>query len=80
MNSSKKTEPSIPQAKLLRLLQIIAVLKSGRWVIKHLAQRFDTSERTIYRYLKIFEEVGFALEKDSGKRYFIVTTEKVNTV
>lgn len=74
MNPSRK-EPSIPQAKLLRLLQIIFVLTSGKWVIKHLAQRFDTSERTIYRYLRIFEEVGFTLEKDSGNRYFIVTTE-----
>src|SRR6267142_1155718 len=72
---SKKAESIIPQAKLLRLLQIIVVLKTGRWIIKHLAQRFDTSERTIYRYLKLLEEVDFPLEKDFENRYFIATSE-----
>jgi proteasome accessory factor C len=71
----KKTESIIPQAKLLRLFQIIAVLKSGHWTIKQLADRFDTSERTIYRYIKLLEEVDFLLEKDFENRFFIITTE-----
>jgi predicted DNA-binding transcriptional regulator YafY len=71
----KKTESIIPQAKLLRLFQIIAVLKSGHWTIKQLAERFDTSERTIYRYIKLLEEVDFLLEKDFENRFFIITTD-----
>jgi predicted DNA-binding transcriptional regulator YafY len=71
----KKTEAIIPQAKLLRLFQIIAVLKSGHWTIKQLAERFDTSERTIYRYINLLEEVDFLLEKDFDNRYFIITTD-----
>ncbi len=71
----KKTESIIPQAKLLRLFQIIAVLKSGHWTIKQLADRFDTSERTIYRYLNLLEEVDFLIEKDFENRYFIITSE-----
>jgi len=71
----KKTESIIPQAKLLRLFQIIAVLKSGHWTIKQLADRFDTSERTIYRYINLLEEVDFLLEKDFENRFFIITTE-----
>jgi predicted DNA-binding transcriptional regulator YafY len=71
----KKTESIIPQAKLLRLFQIIAVLKSGHWTIKQLAERFDTSERTIYRYINLLEEVDFLIEKDFDNRYFIVTSE-----
>jgi predicted DNA-binding transcriptional regulator YafY len=71
----KKTESIIPQAKLLRLFQIIAVLKTGHWTIKQLAQRFDTSERTIYRYINLLEEVDFLLEKDFDNRYFIITTD-----
>jgi proteasome accessory factor C len=71
----KKTESIIPQAKLLRLFQIIAVLKSGHWTIKQLAERFDTSERTIYRYINLLEEVDFLLEKDFENRFFIITTE-----
>ncbi len=71
----KKTESIIPQAKLLRLFQIIAVLKSGHWTIHQLAERFDTSERTIYRYLNLLEAVDFLLEKDFDNRYFIITSE-----
>ena len=71
----RKTESIIPQAKLLRLFQIIAVLKSGHWTIKQLAERFDTSERTIYRYINLLEEVDFLLEKDFENRFFIITTE-----
>src|SRR6187551_2984820 len=73
---SKDSDDSIiPQAKLLRLFQIIAVLKSGHWTIKQLADRFDTSERTIYRYINLLEEVDFLLEKDFENRFFIITTD-----
>lgn len=73
--TTKKKESIIPQAKLLRLFQIIAVLKSGHWTIRQLAERFDTSERTIYRYINLLEEVDFLIEKDFDNRYFIVTSE-----
>ncbi len=72
---SKTTESIIPQTKLLRLFQIIAVLKNGRWSIKSLAQRFDTSERTIYRYVKLLEEVELLIDKDFEGRYFIHSSE-----
>ncbi len=70
-----KSESIIPQAKLLRLFQIIAVLKAGHWTIRQLAERFDTSERTIYRYINLLEEVDFLIEKDFENRYFIITSE-----
>jgi proteasome accessory factor C len=73
--ATKKKESIIPQAKLLRLFQIIAVLKSGHWTIKQLAERFDTSDRTIYRYINLLEEVDFLMEKDFDNRYFIITSE-----
>jgi len=72
---AKKPEFIIPQAKLLRLFQIIAVLKSGHWTINQLADRFNTSPRTIYRYLNLLEEVNFLIEKDFNNRYFIITSE-----
>src|SRR5688572_13992648 len=73
--STRKSESIIPQAKLLRLFQIIAVLKAGHWTIKQLAERFDTSERTIYRYINLLEEVDFLVEKDFDNRYFIITSD-----
>lgn len=71
----KKVESIIPQAKLLRLFQIISVLKTGHWTIHQLAERFDTSDRTIYRYLNLLEEVDFLVEKDFENRYFIITSD-----
>lgn len=74
-NTSRKSDAIIPQAKFLRLFQIIAVLKAGHWTIKQLAERFDTSERTIYRYINLLEEVDFLVEKDFDNRYFIITSD-----
>lgn len=71
----KKVESSIPQARLLKLFQIIAVLKSGHYTIKQLAARFDSSERTLYRYIGLLEEANFLVEQDFQNRYFIATSE-----
>ncbi len=71
----KKEESAIPQAKLLRLLEIISALKSGHWTINDLARKVDMSERTIYRYLKLFTAVNFIVEQDFKDRYFIATSE-----
>jgi proteasome accessory factor C len=73
--SRKKPEPLIPQARLLKLFQIIAVLKSGHFTIKQLADRFDSSARTIYRYISLLEEANFLVEQDFQNRYFIATSE-----
>jgi predicted DNA-binding transcriptional regulator YafY len=71
----KKPESIIPQAKLLRLFQIISLLKTGRWSIKSIAQRFDASGRTIYRYIKLLEAVDFPVEKGFDNLYFIQSSE-----
>jgi proteasome accessory factor C len=71
---TKKDKP-LPHSRLLKLFQVIAVLKAGRWTIKQLVERFDTSKSTLYRYLELLEEAGFYIEKDFHDRYFIVTTD-----
>lgn len=73
--TDKNSESILPHGRLMRLFQIIAVLKTGHWTIQQLADRFDTSSRTIYRYIKLLEEVDFLIEKDFQNRYFIITSE-----
>ena len=73
--AEKKTESILPHGRLMRLFQIIAVLKTGHWTIQQLADRFDTSSRTIYRYINLLEEVDFLIEKDFQNRYFIITSD-----
>lgn len=73
--AKKKIDSLIPQARLLKLFQIIAVLKSAHLSIKELALRFDSSERTIYRYLSLLEEANFLVEQDFRNKYFIATSD-----
>src|SRR5688572_9244757 len=72
----KKEEAIIPQAKLLRLFQIMAVLRTDRWSIKGLSERFGMSARTIYRYIHLLEEVDILIDKDiHTNKYFIHSSE-----
>jgi proteasome accessory factor C len=71
----KERDTALPHAKLLKLFQLIAILKAGRWTIKQLVSRFDSSKSSMYRYLELLEEAGFFVEKDFHDRYFIVTTD-----
>lgn len=61
----------IPQAKILRIFQLIGLLKSGGRTVRQLAQQLDTTDRTIYRYFKLLEEIGFIIDQDFHGRYFV---------
>lgn len=61
----------IPQAKILRIFQLIGLLKAGGRTVPQMASQLDSSERTIYRYFKLLEEIGFIIDQDFNGRYFI---------
>ena len=50
--------------KLLRLLMVLGGIR--RYTLAELAERFELSERTIYRYLELFESSGFVLNRKDG--------------
>ena len=63
------------QAKFSRLLKTISMLKEphGR-SIKSMAEELEVDERTIYRYIKLFEKNGFPIDKSlKDERWFIVS-------
>jgi predicted DNA-binding transcriptional regulator YafY len=68
----------IPQAKILRVFQLIGLLKGGGRTVDQLAQQLDTTPRTIYRYFKLLEEIGFIIDQDFHSRYFIHQQEGEN--
>jgi proteasome accessory factor C len=68
----------IPQAKILRVFQLIGLLKGGGRTVDQLAQQLDTTGRTIYRYFKLLEEIGFIIDQDFHGRYFIHQEEGEN--
>lgn len=75
MASKKRPDDSpIPQAKMLRVFKLIALLKSGHWTIDQLASRLDMNRRSIYRYLNLLEAIDFNVDKDFNDRYFIFSS------
>lgn len=60
------------QHKLLRLLQLIHVLKNkpGK-SIQSISKILETTERTVYRYLDLLAHVGFHISKDEYGKFSI---------
>jgi proteasome accessory factor C len=66
------------QNKILRVFQLINLLKmQPPKSMGHLADVLDSTERTLYRYFNLLEELGFDLKRDELNRIFI-TSENVN--
>lgn len=60
------------QNRLHRLLQLIRMLRSDRrWTIRDLGQVIGTGDRTVYRYLRLLESLGFAVLKDEAGAFYI---------
>ena len=57
---NKSNSQEFNQNRLFRLLQLIRLLRSERELtLKDLAQILETGERSMYRYLRLLESVGF---------------------
>ena len=60
------------QNKLQKLLEMLTFLSSGiRYSLPEIAERFDMSERTAFRYIQTFRHAGFVIPKPTDGRYFI---------
>ena len=60
------------QTKILRVFQLINLLKmQPPKTMGHLADVLDSTERTLYRYFNLLEELGFDLKRDELNRVFI---------
>ena len=66
------------QAKFKKMLEILLMLdcKYGR-TIQEISERFDVSQRTVYRYFDTFKQVGFVIENNNG--YFKIDKEESTT-
>ena len=58
------------QPKIECVLRLMKMMTSGnRYTVEELAERLDTSYRSIYRYIDTFKEVGFVVHKEEGAIY-----------
>ncbi|HPE86492.1 MAG: transcriptional regulator [Bacteroidales bacterium] len=63
------------QPKLHLLLEMLLFLSSGlRYTIEEIAERFDISVRTAYRYISTFRDAGFIIPKPRRGYYAIDKT------
>ncbi|GIV38108.1 MAG: hypothetical protein KatS3mg032_2487 [Cyclobacteriaceae bacterium] len=68
----------IPQQKILRVFQLISLLKGGGRTMEQLSRQINASERTVYRYFRLLEELGFIIDQDFHGKYFIHREEGEN--
>jgi predicted DNA-binding transcriptional regulator YafY len=70
----------IEQQKILRIFKLINLMRGniGKPVHK-LAETLGTDSRTIYRYFKLLEALGFEIEKEHSKFKIVDRVEHANT-
>lgn len=54
------------------VFKIACLLNKSRYRVLEIAQKLKIKERTVYRNLKVLEELGWPVEQDFTGRYFIV--------
>jgi DNA-binding IclR family transcriptional regulator len=59
------------QHRIMRVIKLIAFLQERGRHIHTIARYLGISERSVYRYLKMYEQLGYYVEKDINKKYFI---------
>ena len=68
------------QAKIEKSFKLLLLLSGNTgYTIKQLAIKFETSERTIYRYIKTFKNIGLIIEKNSNEYWRIEKTIRNKT-
>jgi predicted DNA-binding transcriptional regulator YafY len=64
------------QNRVFRLFQLINYLKTHpAKSIRNIVSYLDTSERTVYRYIELIQDLGFKIERDDTNKLFIPSKE-----
>jgi predicted DNA-binding transcriptional regulator YafY len=62
------------QNKILRVFQLINLLKTEpAKSMRHISEVLNSTERTLYRYFNLLEELGFQIHRDELNRLYIRT-------
>lgn len=65
------------QPKIERVLRLMRMMSgSVNFTVDELAEKMDTSYRTIYRYIETFKDAGFVVEKQYGSVYRLMSMPK----
>ena len=59
------------QHRIMRVIKLIEFLKEKPRHINTMSRYLQIGERSVYRYLKMYEQLGCQVERDINKKYFI---------
>lgn len=70
-------DPHIPQAKMLRLFDLINYMAIRKRRITEIAERLDHNTRTAYRYLHLLDAIGFEVVREfrTGSVWYSLSKE-----
>ncbi len=67
------------QKSALRVMRIISLISTSPRAVQHIANILEVSDRSIYRYFDLINELGFEVKKTETNRFFI-DSEKPNNL
>lgn len=59
------------QHRIIRVIKLMRLLQDKPRTIQSMTRYLNVSERTVYRYLKAFEAIGFEVNKTVYNKYTI---------
>ena len=59
------------QHRIMRVIKLIDFLKEKPRYVHTMSRYLQIGERSVYRYLKMYEQLGYQVDKDINKKYFI---------
>lgn len=59
------------QYKMMRIIKLIHFLKVKPRPIHSMARYLGISTRSVYRYLKMYEKIGYDVQRDDNYKYYI---------
>jgi predicted DNA-binding transcriptional regulator YafY len=60
------------QLKMYRCIRLMEFLQEKSRPIYAIARYLQVCERTVYRYFKLFEALGYKIEKDHYNKYKLI--------
>ena len=64
------------QHRIMRVIKLMEFLKHKPRPVQAMVRYLGISERSVYRYLKMYEQLGYQLTKDNHKKYFLKSQYK----
>lgn len=59
------------QHRIMRVIKLLEFLKQKPRPVNAMSRYLQISERSVYRYLKMYEQLGYKLIKDNHSKYLI---------